>query len=95
MKLNFNFQLKDLSGNKIMIGEANTGKILANTLCMLNKGNSVKLYDWALKLWNGKPLEIDDTDANVLIEIIETSESLTILAKAQMKQYIEEAKPKK
>lgn len=94
MKLNFNFKVKDLSGKEIEGAEAN--KLLANTLSMLNKGNSMKLYDWAVKLWNGKPLEIDDTDGEVLQELVKNSETLTVLAKKPMLDVIEEGlKPKK
>lgn len=94
MKLNFNFQLKDLAGNDVPGDAGNTARVLANTIASLNRGNSIKMYDWALKLWNLKPIEIDDIDALMLEEIIETTDMLTIAAKAQMKQYIISLKPK-
>lgn len=92
MKLDFKFNITDLAGKEIPNSSAD--KILANTLSTLNKGNSIKLYDWALKLWNGKGIEIDDTDTEVLQGIIETSEMLTVLSKAQMIEYIKSKKPK-
>lgn len=95
MKLNFNFQLKDLAGNEVPGDSGNTSRVLANTISSLNRGNSIKLYDWALKLWNFQPLEIDDSDVLMLEEIIETTDLLSIAAKAQMKQHIINLKSKK
>ena len=90
MKLDFNFQFKGLD-NKEMQGES-AGRILSQVLASQNKGNSVKLYDWALKLFNNTPLEIDDTDADVLLALIENAESLTIMAKVPLGNYIRKVK---
>lgn len=79
MKLNFNFKIKDLDQKEIPGADAN--KLLANTLSQQNQGNSMKLYDWALRLWRGEALEIDDTDAMVLKELIDKSQVLTVMAK--------------
>lgn len=92
MKLNLNWNLKGLDG-KELVGN-NAGKILANALAGHNKGNSIKLHDWALKLYNGTALEIDDTDSDVLIALIESSEFLTVLSKAPMIEYIKKVKEK-
>jgi hypothetical protein len=92
MKLNLNWNIKDLAGKDIP--NANAGKTLAQSLAGQNKGNSVKLYDWSIKLWNDKPLEIDDTDSDVLMAMIDTSELLTILSKAQIIEYIKKVKEK-
>lgn len=95
MTLNFNFKIKDLAGKAIEGPNGNAGKLLAQMLSGLNKGNSVKLYDWALKLWNGKPLEIDDTDADVLSGLIDGSEFLTVMGKVPLIEYIKSVKEKK
>lgn len=86
MKLDFNFNLRGLDGQEF---KENAGQLLSTVLANLNKGNSTKLFDWALKLYNKQPLEIDDTDADVLKELIESTEHLTILSKAQMIKVIE------
>lgn len=90
MKLDFNFQFKGLD-NKEMTG-ASAGKILSQILASQNKGNSIKLYDWALKLFNDTPLEIDDTDADVLVALIENTEALTVMAKVPLVNYIKKIK---
>jgi hypothetical protein len=92
MKLDFNFNLKGLDGKDIQ--DSNAGKILAGVLSMQNKGNSIKLFDWALKMYNNQPLEIDDTDCDVLLRLIESTEQLTILAKVPMIEYLNKAKGK-
>lgn len=92
MKLNLNWNLRGLDGKEIP--NANAGKTLASTLAGQNKGNSIKLHDWALKLWNGSVLEIDDTDADVLDAMIESSDTLTVLAKAPLREYLKKVKEK-
>lgn len=83
MKISLDFQLKGLNGQDLEGDGAHTGKIIAGSLAQANKGASIKLYDWASKLWNKDAIEIDDTDKDVLIGFIETAESLTNLSKAQ------------
>jgi len=93
MVLDFNFYIKDFDGKDIQ--DAQAGKLLANALSFLNKGNSIKLYDWALSIWKGKTLEIDSTDCEMLCAIIESSENLTVLSKAQILNYIKSMTNKK
>jgi hypothetical protein len=90
MKLDFNFPLKDLTGKDIE--NTNVGKILANTLANANKGNSIKMMDWALKLYNGNPLEIDQSDADILEGFIDTADGLSNLMKHPMLRVIKDAK---
>lgn len=90
MKLNFNFQFKGLDKNELK-GES-AGKVLAAYLSSSNKGNSIKLWDWALKLYNGEEIDLDPTDLDVLVGLIETAENLTVLAKGQILLYINETK---
>jgi hypothetical protein len=92
MKLDFNFQIKGLDGNDIQGEGGNAGKLLSALLASQNKGNSIKLYDWALKVYNNTPLEIDSTDADVLIGLIEASESLTVIGKVPLINYIKSVK---
>jgi len=94
MKINLNWNLKGLDGKEITQG-ANAGKNLANALASQNTGNSIKLYDWSLKLWNGTALEIDDTDTEVLISLVEANQMLTVLGKAQIIEHIKKIKDKK
>ena len=92
MKLNFNFKIKSLDGKEIPGADAN--KLLADTLAGLNKGNHMKLYDWAIRLFRGEALEIDDTDAMVLKALVEES-GLVILVKKPVLDVIEKGlKPK-
>lgn len=92
MKISLNFQIKNLSGDEISGEMGNGDKILANLLSQTNKGNSIKLYDWALKLWNHQELELDDTDMDVLIGLVETSESLFVIAKAPIITHLKKIK---
>lgn len=82
MKLDFNFNLTDLDGNAI--DNANTGKLLANTLIQQTKGDAVKYWEWALALNKGEILDLDSSDQDTLKSFIKDSETITVLAKAQL-----------
>jgi len=84
MKLDFNFNLKDLDGNDIQGGEA--GKIIANLLVQGTKGDPIKYWDWALKIHQKKPIDVELSDATTLEIFIKSHESLPILTKAQLLQ---------
>jgi hypothetical protein len=82
MKLDLNFELKNLEGQPIE--NANVGKLIANTLISETKGDALKYFDWANKLYAGKTLDIDLSDAEVLKNFIKNHEGFTVLLKAQI-----------
>lgn len=84
MKVNLNKQFKSLSGKEFEGEEGNMGKVLAAALTASNKGNSIKLYAWSLKWFNKEEVEMDDTDFAVLKGLVENSETLNVLCKAQL-----------
>lgn len=76
MKLNFNFELKDLNDRNVLDQEGNSVKaniFLANMLAQLSKGDSIKLIEIALKLNKGEELELDTSDKNTIKQLIEES----------------------
>lgn len=94
MKLNFNFQIKDLDGKDIQGVNNNLGKAIGAALSQQNKGNSIKVTSWAMALWKHEVLEIDDTDLEVFCALIETNENLYVLTKSQAQLYIKKVKEK-
>lgn len=91
MKLDFNFQVKNLDGKDLEGEGSHCGKVLADYLQRLNKGNSMKLWDWAQTVWKKQPLEIDKTDSEVLKELVENSD-LPVITRAQIADVINKAK---
>lgn len=83
-KINLNFQITDLDGKEI--GLAN--KAFANTLMGEKSGDAVKLFDWAMSLNKAGIIEVDESDFNKIKDIIEKSETLFIIAKAQLLKYL-------
>lgn len=85
--LDFNVALKGLDGQEVK-DESGTpvtiGKLLSSQLAFTNKGDALKLFHWAQKLYSGEPLDLDKSDQSVLSEFIKNNEQLTVLAKAQM-----------
>lgn len=91
MKIDLNFQLKDLDGNEIQGDGANASKIIANGLSNLTsyQQSSIKLMNWIQLLWKKQALECDATDYEMLIEIVDKSmNSLSLLARAQVVQHL-------
>lgn len=85
--MNFNFQIKSLKGEDFEGANNNAGYILANYLASANKGNSMKLWDWAQRIYKNEDLKIDKTDTEVLQALIENSE-LPVITKAQILEVI-------
>jgi hypothetical protein len=85
--MNFNKVLVGLDGNKaadVDGKDITIGKLLAGRLAGANKGDALKMFSWAQKLYNGKPIDLDKSDIETLKEFVKSDESLTILAKAQI-----------
>jgi len=84
--LDFNKQLLGLDGKPVKDSEdkdITIGKLLSGLLASANKGDALKLFNWAQKLYNGESLDLDESDKSTLKEFIKGNESLTVLAKAQ------------
>lgn len=85
--LDFNVTLKGLDGQEVRDEKDSpitVGKMLANQLAFTNKGDALKLFSWAQKMYNGEALDLDKSDEAVLKELIKSNEQLTVLAKAQI-----------
>jgi hypothetical protein len=85
--LDFNQALKGLDGSEVkdMDGTSVTlGKLLATQLASANKGDALKLFTWAQKVYSGETLDLDPSDETTLKEFIKSNEQLTVLAKAQL-----------
>lgn len=85
--LDFNQTLKGLDGNAVkdMDGsEVTVGKLLAGQLASSNKGDALKMFTWAQKVYNGETLDLDPSDTSTLKDFIKNNEQLTVLAKAQL-----------
>ncbi len=85
--LDFNQALKGLDGTEVkdMDGTSVTlGKLLSSQLASANKGDALKMFTWAQKVYNGETLDLDPSDETTLKDFIKSNEQLTVLAKAQL-----------
>lgn len=85
--LDFNQELKGLDGQAIKDEKNESitlGKMLSGQLAFGSKGDALKLFNWAQKMYNGEALDLDKSDEGVLKEFIKSNEQLTIIAKAQL-----------
>jgi hypothetical protein len=85
--LDFNQAMKGLDGSEVkdMDGTSITlGKLLSTQLASANKGDALKMFTWAQKIYNGETLDLDPSDETTLKDFIKSNEQLTVLAKAQL-----------
>jgi len=81
MKIDKNKAILGLDGKEIP--DSNIGQLVARILVEGSKGDALKFWHWAQKLYKGEELDLDPTDTETLKNTIKDSESLTILSKAQ------------
>jgi hypothetical protein len=92
MIINLNFNLKDLDGTEIQ--DTNAGKILARQLSGSSKGDALKLWDWAQKLFKGDPLDLDPSDLQTLKGFVQENEQITNILEAQILLVLLDSKKK-
>lgn len=93
-KIDLDYLLEDLSGKPMGTNDDfHVGKTLANLLSGIEKSpaGAIKLDDWAITLWNKKPLMIDSTDKDVLTAFVENAERATRRQKAMILRTIKAA----
>lgn len=88
MKLNVNFEIFDLK-DKAVPERAN--RYIAEML-MEHKGDSLKLYELAVKINNSESIEIDTTDLNLVETAVKTNARYTNLVKGAILKEIESQK---
>jgi hypothetical protein len=81
MKIDFNFEFKDLDGNAI--AQFHAGKTVSHNLANSQSGDAVKFYGWALKLHALEVLDLDDSDVQTFKSFIE-AQQFTALVKVQL-----------
>ena len=85
--LDFNQPLIGLDGTTVKDEKGESlpvGKLLAGQLASANKGDALKMFTWAQKIYNGETLDLDKSDEGTLKDFVKNNEQLTVLAKAQI-----------
>jgi len=94
IKVDLNVPLKGLDGT--VVNENGTpltcGKVLANQLASASEGDAIKMYGWAVKMYENQPVEVDDSDFKKMRDFTEASKQMSILAKAQILSALDECK---
>lgn len=81
MKIDMNMPIFGLDG--VELPDSNLNKLVAQMLVNTSKGDALKYFHWAQKLYKGEVLELDPSDSETLKNFIKDNEQLTILVKAQ------------
>lgn len=76
--------LKDLDGVVFLNDNSNAGKILATALSQHSEGPIIKVMEWVQLLWKKKPIDIDETDRQLLLTFVESTRLLNNLCKSQI-----------
>ena len=86
MKLNLDKNIVNLKGEPI---PEKLSDVLANTLALSTSGKPAKMIAWAVGLVNNGEIDVDKTDLQFIAEIVERSQNIVNLAKAQILEEIE------
>ncbi len=81
-KVNLNVCLLDLDGKEIETG--NMGKLLGSAMAASNKGDALKNWSIAQRLYSGEEVELDPADLKMVEEFVKANDGFTNLAKAQI-----------
>lgn len=96
MKLDFNVAITGLDGISLKDGEGKEvllSKTLANLLATSQENaNTIKYFDWAVKVHNEGFIEVDKSDKELLTNFIKSSSSINTLGKGRLLQVIENGK---
>ena len=98
MKLNLNKPILTLDGSPFKEADGSNvilGKTIANALAMQSKGDILKFFGWAQKMYKGEAVEMDKSDLNILKGFIEEIQTLPIITKGQALEAIAEAEKNK
>jgi hypothetical protein len=82
MKLDLNKKVIGLDGKEIE--GTNLGQVVAQVIAQENKGDAVKKWYWATKLYGGEEIDLSPDDEAEFKEVIKNNEALTVMAKAQI-----------
>lgn len=88
MKVDLNFDLIDLEGNKINTA----GKMIAGLLMSELKGDAEKLFDWAMSFNSANAVEMDSSDLSKFKDLITKSERISTMVKAPIIKYLNTVK---
>jgi len=89
--LNFNVPLLDLAQKPFpaVDGKEQTiGMALAPSLSGHNQGDPLKFFAWAVTLYNGGELSLDESDLNTLKEFVKSTPTMFNIVKAQVLKII-------
>lgn len=81
MKIDFNKAVLGLDDQPIQ--DSNLGKLIANVLTSGTKGDAIKLFEWGRTIYQGRILDLDRAEQEVFKTLINESEQISILTKAQ------------
>jgi hypothetical protein len=98
MKIDLDWKIKNLAG-KEMEGDnedpVHAGKIVAGLMVGVgsqNQSNPIKYFDWALKLYNKQPIEVDEADLEEIKKFVKEHQQIFIIVKAPLLRYLNELK---
>ena len=83
MKIDFTKKLVNLQWQDF---ENDTKELVADVIMSAREWNSIKLYDIALKVYKEWIVDLDETDSNLIKDVIEKS-TLTVIAKWQILKF--------
>lgn len=87
------FKTPIIDSKGVEVEKSDLGELLSNTLMISTARPPLvtKFFSWALELNKSGSILLDDTDKKSLQEFIESSDSLTVLAKGRLLEIFDQA----
>lgn len=91
IKLDLNWPVLNTDGVPLQPEGQTAGRVLATALLGQEKGDALKVYPWCVALMEGKPLELDRPDFEMLYRLVELV-TLPLVTKYPIQMAMLEAK---
>src|SRR5688500_6575732 len=90
IKVNLSLPIKNLDGTDIE--NSSMAKLVAQMLASSNKGPAIKLLHMGINFFKDGEVTVDQSDFDLLRGLVDSNETITILAKGQILQKMDQDK---
>ena len=92
MTINLNIPICDFEGNPIP-SSGTLGQLLANQIgSSAELTPAIKWLDWAISLWKGEIITVDQTDYDLIVKTVEGFKTLTVISRGQILKALRDGK---
>lgn len=94
MKIDFKKPIIGLDGQPLTDGEGKQillGQTVGNALAAMTEGDYLKFRGWGQQMYDGKTVEMDQSDVNTFKTFLQFTKNLSALTKSQAHEVVDAA----